>query len=379
MVLATRLSRQPDLQKIYLETGLSSTLSEFTGEKVLGRSRVARIHGALTGIRDFLAIKGTDASRRGVAVEVFLPHTLVPNGAFRERWERVGAHLAAAHRLSAKRSRRSDGLPDATEAVLDPGGAVLHAEREAQVALDALREAARAHRSRPGDPAGVMRSTSGRPSSRRAGRWSITSRQTGRYVVARRNTAEVAAPAGLSPRERPRVPRPATPVDDGRGRSPADRARSPRAPPGSPGCARRCRRRDARGRCRRCRRRAGPVAAHGGRCRGPAAGWARGPARSVADHAARQAGRDGELTRCVEELGFTLHANTCAGAEDERGREALLQYVLRPPIANEHVQEGPEGLVRILLKRPFSDGTTAVDTDQAQIAGGRQASPGPRG
>ena len=62
--------------------------------------------------------------------------------------------------------------------------------------------------------------------------------------------------------------------------------------------------------------------------------------------------------RCVEELGFTLHANTCAGALDERGRQALLEYVLRPPIANENVQQGAEGLVRIVLKRPFSDGTT---------------------
>ncbi len=71
--------------------------------------------------------------------------------------------------------------------------------------------------------------------------------------------------------------------------------------------------------------------------------------------------------RCVEEQGFTLHANTCAGAEDERGREALLQYTLRPPIANEHVQEGPEGLVRIVLKRPFSDGTTAIDLDPLSL------------
>jgi hypothetical protein len=82
--------------------------------------------------------------------------------------------------------------------------------------------------------------------------------------------------------------------------------------------------------------------------------------------------------RCVEEQGFTLHADTCAGGEDERGREALLQYtpsgrvmhpVLRPPIANDdpgksptgdNVQDRPDGLVRILLKRPFSDGTTAI-------------------
>jgi hypothetical protein len=71
--------------------------------------------------------------------------------------------------------------------------------------------------------------------------------------------------------------------------------------------------------------------------------------------------------RCVEEEGFTLHANTCAGADDDRGREALLQYVLRPPIANDRVQDGPDGQLRIVLKRPFSDGTTAIDMDPLSL------------
>jgi hypothetical protein len=52
-----------------------------------------------------------------------------------------------------------------------------------------------------------------------------------------------------------------------------------------------------------------------------------------------------------------------AGAEDEKGREALLKYVLRPPLATERLVPGPDGLVRIALKRPFSDGTVAVDMD----------------
>ncbi|HEX7603574.1 MAG TPA: hypothetical protein VF316_18270, partial [Polyangiaceae bacterium] len=42
---------------------------------------------------------------------------------------------------------------------------------------------------------------------------------------------------------------------------------------------------------------------------------------------------------------------------------ALLKYVLRPPIAQERVVRGPDGLVRIALKRVFSDGTTAIDMD----------------
>src|SRR5271170_1946192 len=56
---------------------------------------------------------------------------------------------------------------------------------------------------------------------------------------------------------------------------------------------------------------------------------------------------------CASLDGFTLHAATRAGALDLAGREALLRYVLRPPIAQERVPSGPDGLVRITLKRPF--------------------------
>ena len=52
---------------------------------------------------------------------------------------------------------------------------------------------------------------------------------------------------------------------------------------------------------------------------------------------------------------------------DERGREALLEYVLRPPIAQERVTRGPEVLVRIALKKRFSDGTFAVDLDPLSL------------
>ena len=43
------------------------------------------------------------------------------------------------------------------------------------------------------------------------------------------------------------------------------------------------------------------------------------------------------------------------------GREARVRYVLRPPIAQERVVQGPDGLVRIVLKKRLSDGTLAVD------------------
>ena len=56
----------------------------------------------------------------------------------------------------------------------------------------------------------------------------------------------------------------------------------------------------------------------------------------------RAAGRRGALP---------LHAATRAGGLDAEGREALLRYVLRPPIAQERVEPRPDGLVRITLKK----------------------------
>ena len=66
---------------------------------------------------------------------------------------------------------------------------------------------------------------------------------------------------------------------------------------------------------------------------------------------------------CASMDGFTLHAATRAGAH---GREALLRYVLRPPIAQDKIEYGQDGL-RILLKQPFPDGTVAVETDPLSL------------
>ena len=48
---------------------------------------------------------------------------------------------------------------------------------------------------------------------------------------------------------------------------------------------------------------------------------------------------------CASLDGFTLHAATRAGGLDAEGREALLRYVLRPPVAQERVEQRPDGLV----------------------------------
>jgi hypothetical protein len=70
---------------------------------------------------------------------------------------------------------------------------------------------------------------------------------------------------------------------------------------------------------------------------------------------------------CASLDGFTLHAATRAGAIDAAGREALLRYVLRPPLAQERLEARPDGLVRIALKRAYADGTVAVDMDPLSL------------
>ncbi|XYI04335.1 hypothetical protein ACMHYB_30095 [Sorangium sp. So ce1128] len=58
---------------------------------------------------------------------------------------------------------------------------------------------------------------------------------------------------------------------------------------------------------------------------------------------------------CASLDGFTLHAATRAGAHHAAAREALLRYVLRPPIAQERVELQQDGLVRLSRRRAFAD------------------------
>ena len=70
---------------------------------------------------------------------------------------------------------------------------------------------------------------------------------------------------------------------------------------------------------------------------------------------------------CVAEQGFSLHAATRASAHDEAARERLIRYVLRPPLATERLRLLDDELVRLELKKPFSDGTWAIDLDPLSL------------
>jgi hypothetical protein len=111
-------------------------------------------------------------------------------------------------------------------------------------------------------------------------------------------------------------------------------------------------------------------------------------------------GRNGAEARCPSSDGGWCSSARCAslsmafplrgsrsaspstrrvGGHDEAGREALLKYILRPAVAQERVTRGPAGLVRITLKKPFSDGTVAVDLDPLSLLSRLAASvPAPR-
>jgi len=65
----------------------------------------------------------------------------------------------------------------------------------------------------------------------------------------------------------------------------------------------------------------------------------------------------------VQDCGFNLHAKTHAGALDDDARARLLRYVLRPPLSQERLTVLPDHRVRLTLKRPWSDGTYALDMD----------------
>ena len=73
--------------------------------------------------------------------------------------------------------------------------------------------------------------------------------------------------------------------------------------------------------------------------------------------AAGQPRRRGRLLAASD--GFTLHARTTVAEGDKAGRERLIKYILRPPVAADRVQRLPGGRVRLTLKRPFADGTWA--------------------
>jgi len=64
--------------------------------------------------------------------------------------------------------------------------------------------------------------------------------------------------------------------------------------------------------------------------------------------------------RCAEVAGFNVHANVRVGANDRDGLEHLCRYLARPPIANDRLQELPDGRLALRFKQAWRDGTTQI-------------------
>jgi hypothetical protein len=64
--------------------------------------------------------------------------------------------------------------------------------------------------------------------------------------------------------------------------------------------------------------------------------------------------------RCAEVAGFNVHANVRVGANDRDGLEHLCRYLARPPIANDRLQELPDGRIALRFKQAWRDGTSSV-------------------
>ncbi len=53
--------------------------------------------------------------------------------------------------------------------------------------------------------------------------------------------------------------------------------------------------------------------------------------------------------------GFNLHASVAIGADDDLGRERLMRYGARPPLALERLRRLPDGRLAYRIKK-FRDG-----------------------
>jgi len=62
---------------------------------------------------------------------------------------------------------------------------------------------------------------------------------------------------------------------------------------------------------------------------------------------------------CAEVRGVNIHASAAVPGTDRARIERLCRYAARPPLAQERLEQLPDGRLRIELKKPWADGTGA--------------------
>jgi DNA-binding NarL/FixJ family response regulator len=161
------------------------------------------------GVKDAVFINAVDPSGLGCIISAAAGRVTRVWPRLKATWGRIGAHIAAGHRLRQRLARA--GQQAGIEAVLSCTGKVEHAEDAAKstAALASLRAASIAQsRARGGlrraDPMGALEEWKGLV----AARWTLVDQfdhRGARYLVAKRNDAEMSGFAMLSLRERQAV------------------------------------------------------------------------------------------------------------------------------------------------------------------------------
>ncbi len=70
--------------------------------------------------------------------------------------------------------------------------------------------------------------------------------------------------------------------------------------------------------------------------------------------------RTTSLPLVAEVGGVNVHAARVVDGRDRKQLERLCRYLARPPLSDERLSELPDGRLRLELKTPWSDGTTAI-------------------
>ncbi|HZS35257.1 MAG TPA: LuxR C-terminal-related transcriptional regulator [Polyangia bacterium] len=204
----TRMGGAPDLiSQAPAEWRRFMHLSAGTARTTPNLDELTRALEEFGGARDAFCINGRDPEGFGVFFAVPRPRTMRLDEARRALYARVAAHFAAGYRL--RRQLAGSRLSSSgAEAVLEPGGELVHAEgvargNEARAVLRlATRRIDRA-RSRAGrkDTDAATRSWRGLVE----GRWTLVDwfeHGGHRYVLAKRNDVRLEQPPPLSERER---------------------------------------------------------------------------------------------------------------------------------------------------------------------------------
>ena len=71
--------------------------------------------------------------------------------------------------------------------------------------------------------------------------------------------------------------------------------------------------------------------------------------------------------QCVALSGLSLHAARTVGREDRKSLSQLINYMARPPIAEQRLERDETGEIVYKLKQPWDDGTLGIKLSPSEL------------